>query len=286
MKYTDDNNRWMTESDTFNEFMTRGKYDSSFGHKKIETHTSVPRQGLSTRRIRKRKPLVKRKVWLVIAVFLIGWCLLRLAPIPFGTVEVHGNETMKQSDVYRAAGVGKPINVVQLSPNQMENRLHEDLRIGKVTVTRKFPFTIAIQLTERKPIALVMTMFGFAYIDDTGMIIQTASQIKGVSAPIITGKKVGAVLLGDTLDDATIQGVLQYIKILPVAVQEKITEVNMADTADIVVYTSDSIAIHLGKADHPRERADITMDLLRQVEQQQLHVQYIDTDIRAPLIKR
>lgn len=240
-----------------------------------------PRRGSGGRRRR----FGSRRVWAVVLLIFIIWGILRIAPVPFGKVTIQGNSQLTTADVYRAAGVGAPINVIQLSPSQMEKRLHEDLRIGTVSVSRRFPATIVVQLSERRPIAVVMTMFGFAYVDPTGMIMASGAQIKGASVPIITGKKVDTVLLGDTLTDAAVQGALQYLHALPASVQGRITEVNVANPQDIIAYTGDGTAIHLGKGDVPQERAKITGELLRQAGEQRIAVQYVDTDPSAPIIK-
>lgn len=155
-----------------------------------------PRRGSGGRRRR----FGSRRVWAIVLLIFIIWGILRIAPVPFGKVTIQGNSQLTTADVYRAAGVGAPINVIQLSPSQMEKRLHEDLRIGTVSVSRRFPATIVVQLSERRPIAVVMTMFGFAYVDPTGMIMASGAQIKGASVPIITGKKSGYRVAGRYVD--------------------------------------------------------------------------------------
>lgn len=51
---------------------------------------------------------------------------------------------------------------MQLSPDELKNRLEKDLRISSAVVERQFPATIQVTLTERKAAAIVMTMYGFA----------------------------------------------------------------------------------------------------------------------------
>ena len=128
-------------------------------------------------------------------------------------------------------------------------------------------------------------MYGFAYVDDTGKVIETAPQIKGVSAPLITGKKVDTLLLGDTIHDQSIRDSLSYLKSLEPELRKDITEINVGNSDNIIAYTSESLPVHLGSADDPAGRAEMTKELLQEVKRNHLSVQYIDTDPRAPLVK-
>ena len=221
----------------------------------------------------------------VVFIFLV-WLILRFFPIPFGTIIIDGNDRMSFDDVYQSCGIQNGIiNVIQLSPDRMRERMEKDLRVASADISREFPATIHIRMQERQTVAVITTMYGFAYVDDTGMVIETAPQIKGVSAPLITGKKVDTLLLGDTIHDQPIRSSLSYLKSLAPELRKDITEINVGNPDNIIAYTSESLPVHLGSADDPAGRAEMTKELLQEVKRNQLSVQYIDTDPRAPLVK-
>lgn len=229
----------------------------------------------------------RRRLLMIVAVLLVfaAWIVLRFAPIPFGTLVVDGNETMTTEDVYHSSGIYRYVNVVQLSPDEIQHRLSEDLRIASVTVTRQFPTTIHIRIVERKPAVVIATMYGFAYVDKTGRVMDIQPQIKGISVPILTGKRVDTLLLGEQLQDQAIHQSLAYLQQLSPDVAPRIAEINVGNSENIIAYTTDSLPIHLGTGNEPDQRAAITAELLDQVKNRQLDVQYIDTDVRAPLVK-
>lgn len=220
----------------------------------------------------------------VILLFLV-WLFLRLAPVPFGTVLVDGNEKMTYSDVYRGSGIEDYVNVVQLSPSTMQDKLRHDLRVADVTVSRELPATIHVRLQERKVAAVIATMYGFAYIDNSGTVIALEPQIKGVSAPILTGKRMDTLLLGDVISDSTVQAALQYLTSLSAVGLHNVAEINVGSPQKIIAYTTDSIPVRLGSGDAPAERARLTEELLREVKSNQLAVEYIDTNLKSPLVK-
>lgn len=236
---------------------------------------------------KKRRQKRKRRLMAVGAVLciLLMWVFLRFAAVPFGTLVLHGNEAMMAEDVYRAGGIPGYVNVVQLSPDELKDRLEKDLRISSAAVERQFPATIQVTLTERKAAAIVMTMYGFAYVDKNGVVMDLEPQIQGVSVPIMTGKKVDTLLLGDTIADPALKAGLEYLQNLPPDVLKSMAEINVGNPENIIAYTTDSLPIHLGTGDRPAERASITDELLKEVEANHLSVQYIDTNPGAPSVK-
>lgn len=193
---------------------------------------------------------------------------------------------MSFEDVYRACGAYSYVNVVQLSTDDVEERLKKDLRIADATVTREFPATIHVTLTERKPAAVITTLYGFAYVDKTGRVIELGPQIKGVSLPIMTGKKVDNLLLGDTVTDPTLHSAMVYLQSLPPDILKNIAEINVGNPESIVAYTTDSIPIHLGSGDEPAERAKLTETLLAEVQENHLAVNTSTRMCARPLSRR
>ena len=128
-------------------------------------------------------------------------------------------------------------------------------------------------------------MYGFAYVDAGGTVIDVQPQIKGVSVPIMTGKKMDTLLLGDTITDGSLYAALVYMRNVSPELRDSIAEINVGNPENIIVYTTDSVPIHLGEGDHPAERAEITGEMLQEVRDNHLAVQYIDTDVKAPLVK-
>ena len=240
------------------------------------------RQRREEGRRRRRKRL--QVIGAVAGVFVL-WLLLRFLPVPFGSVVIEGNGTMPDEDVLRVAGVPSYVNVVQLSTSTMRERLVRDLRVGEVTVERQFPATIHVFIKERQAEAVVMTLYGFAYIDDTGTVIAVEPKIKGVSVPIITGKKMDTLLLGDKLDDNTMKNALAYLKALSPSVASSIAEINVGNPKELIAYTTDGLSIHLGDGDRVSERASVTEELLNEIAKKQLSIQYIDVNPDAPIVK-
>lgn len=256
-------------------------------HKEKDEGKSVLHSGKCKKKRRTGNLQHRYRLFVILAVLLVFllWLFLRFSPVSFGRVIVDGNSTMSNEAVYRSCGISGPVNVVQLSPGTMKDNLSNDLRVAHVEVVREFPVTIHITIEERKPIAVMTTMYGFAYLDANGVVIRLGQRIKGISVPLFTGKKMDTLLLGDVIKNGPVRDSLTYLQNLSPEYLNQVAEVNVGNPDKITVYTSDSIPIYLGNGDHPEQRARITEELLQEVKNNRLSVDYIDSDIQAPLVK-
>lgn len=250
--------------------------------------------GRKVRRRRHKKPSGKGPVpwyknrnyyYLVVVAFVIVLLGLFFAPVPFGKVVVEGNKQMGVDEVYRVARIGRPINILQLSTADMERRLRGDLRVASADVSRSFPAEIHISIQERVPLAMLHSEFGIVTVDKTGMVVGVDPVIKDTQAPFISGKKLGNILLGDTISDTDVVKALAYLAHLSPQGWNQISEVNVSNPDQITVYTRDDIPVRLGKIENPAEQAPLSENMLKDIRVRNLAVLYVDANIGAPYIK-
>lgn len=256
---------------------------------------AAPAGGDTGRRRKKKKHPARRRssnrqrrlaLFIVILLVFVSWAVLRFCAIPFGTITVQGNVGLTRQDIIEASGVYGYINIIQLSPEDMQYRLNHDLRIASADVKRVFPTTIQVKVEERQVAAVITTMYGYAYVDQNGTVMEIESTPRtDIKVPTLTGKRVDTLLLGDVITDPAIHSSLVYLQKVGEDVAPQIAEINVGNPDNIIVYTVDSLPIHLGTGDNPEERAAITGELLRQVKDNHVNAQYIDTDVRAPFVK-
>lgn len=137
---------------------------------------------------RRRLRLPRRRTLLVtaVAVALLGsgvtWLLYGSSWLRVERVNVSGTAALTPEEVRRAASVplGEPLAAVDTDAT--ERRLRERLpRIAEVDVSRSWPHTIAVRVTERRPEALVEKSGKFVEVDEEGVLFATVPQaVKGV----------------------------------------------------------------------------------------------------------
>lgn len=202
-----------------------------------------------------------------------------------GTVIVEGNKYLSTEEVYRIAGVPETVNILRLNTGDIQKRLMKDLRISNVTIARQFPAAIVIRIKERQPLAYAANSYGFVQLDREGVVLAVLKNLKEVSVPIITGIRLGNVYVGDKVETPPIEEVLSYLDALDEDALNHLSELNVKSSGQFIVYTANSVQIRLGGNDRLPEKAQLTTDILHDVNTKNMQVEYIDLSYGAPFIK-
>lgn len=224
---------------------------------------------------------------LAIGVSIIGvlTVALMVLPIPFGRLEVAGSQKLTVQDIITSADISEPVNILQIRSGKVEDRLRHDLRIESAKVSYVFPLTMRISVVERIPLAVAANRFGYIMLDKSGQAIQLGSSITNTTIPIISGIKLGNVLLGDNVAHDGVSKALQYLNALTPEGLHNISEINVGNPDEIIAYTVKDLPIHLGNGDNLPEKAKLTEEMLKDIKNRNVQAQYIDVNIKSPFIK-
>lgn len=218
----------------------------------------------------------------VIAVFMIALFLL---PVPLGYIVLTGSDILTMDDILFEGKIRQPVNVLQISTSQLEERLSRDIRIQSVQVQRKFPLVMEIIVQDRIPIAIVQDEFGYALVDKDGIVLDTVQSIKKVNVPLITGKRFGNLLLEDRISGSDIDEALDFLNHLSPEGIRAFSEVNIGNPENINAYTREGITVRLGDGERMEERAQLAEDMVGDVKARGLSVEYLDANPSSALIK-
>lgn len=217
-------------------------------------------------------------------LFLILMALLFL-PLPFGHIELKGNQDVTMENVIFEGEIKEPVNTLQISTATVKDRLSKDLRIEDVEIARKFPGTIVINIQERKNAAAIQTEFGYVIVDKEGLVIKNDTSIKNGDYLMITGKKLGNVLLGDQIEESDVIRALRFISCLSEKGAEEFSEINIGNPENFVAYTRDGISVRLGNTEDLEEQAVLAENMVNDVKARNLSVEYLDANVTNPFIK-
>ncbi|WP_065958554.1 cell division protein FtsQ/DivIB [Streptomyces sparsogenes] len=194
-------------------------------------------------RARRRLRPPSRRTLLVtgVAVALLGsgvtWLLYGSSWLRAERVTVSGTAVLTPDEVRRAADV--PLNepLVAVDTGGVERRLRARLpRIADVDVSRSWPHTVAVRVTERRPEALVEKNGKFVEVDEEGVLFATVSQApKGVPLlKVEAGRSPSSRHFGAA-----------RLRREAVAVITQLPETVRADTLTVRVRSFDSITLGL-----------------------------------------
>jgi len=227
------------------------------------------------------------KRWIIgITVFLLIVILaLLFLPVPFGHIEIKGTKSVTVDDIILEGQLRRPVNVLQISTEDLAERLSKDMRIESVNVTRRFPFAVIVNVADRKPVAVMQSEFGYVLVDKNGVVIKLENAVRKANLPMITGVKLGNILLGDEVKEEGVKKGLEFLNSLSPEGVKAFSEFNAGDPENLMAYTRDGISVHLGDGSAIEERAALAENMVNDVRARDLAVEYLDTTIGSAYIK-
>jgi len=173
--------------------------------------------------------------------------LYRSSFFKIGNVWVLGNRVFSKEEILKIADIHSLVasgNLWSFPRKQVGQKLMSFGRFKRVSVCLLPPQRVLILVQERKPIALVNA--GAVYgMDEKGKIFPLGKREKGLALPLLTGIPVSAVL-----SCLNLSLVSRCQEIFRAAEEQEllvdISEINIADQKNIVMYMTNAVYIKLG----------------------------------------
>lgn len=235
-----------------------------------------------------RKALAVKRLLSVVMVFVVliaCYLFINSSFFSVGTVMIQGNKYISNEEVLAIVGIPGKINIFRLDTHNAKSRLVKDLRIADAEVFRKFPATVVISLKERQPYAYAATSYGFAELDEKGIILAAFKTLKQLNVPIITGVNLGNAYIGDCVDNPALQATLSYLAGLSENSLNQLSEINISDPLQIRALTINSVQIRLGTQDHLFDKAVKTNQIMDEIGNEKSLAESIDMRYATPYIK-
>ena len=274
---------------SFNDFLKEQHGNPEGFHEKPKVE--APPEEKVRRPVKKHKSLIRShgrgKAYAAGALAAAAAVTLSLffLPIPLGYIDLKGTDVLTVDDVIFEGRIREPVNVLQVSSSKLEERLSKDIRLSAVSVSRRFPFVLEVDVTDRIPLAIVQDQFGYAFLDKDGMVMDTTQSIKKVNVPLITGKRMGNLLLGDSVAGGELDSALDFLNHLSPEGLRVFSEINIGNGNDIKAYTRDGITVRLGSGPDMAGQARLAENMVGDVKARGLSVEYLDANPASPFIK-
>jgi cell division protein FtsQ len=205
-------------------------------------------------------------------------------------VEVSGVAHTSRAQVVAAAGLGHGGLMVDVDPGHLAERLGQLPWVARAAVSRRWPTTVKIAITERSPVALMAGPPGqLAVIDVTGRVLAVWPTGTGptgtgptVTGPTVTGPVPGVGLptligldpagpAGSTLPDGDpVRAALALLAAAPrdigLSAKTWIRTVQVADDGELSAVLNTNITIRLGPIDQLDTKLLALRALLEQVD--------------------
>jgi cell division protein FtsQ len=190
---------------------------------------------LSLSSVRRRRLLARlttrRPLLVAAAVLLLGfaaWTILFSSWFAARQVAVVGERTLSADAVATAARVPVGTPLARLDLSQIEARVAALPAVGSVSVSRSWPHTVSIQITERQAVAAIRRDGGWWVVDAHGVPFRRTAQRDQTVPLVAVPPRAG----GDAVEEAA-----SVISSLPASL--------LAQTRRLTAHSMDSITLRL-----------------------------------------
>lgn len=206
---------------------------------------------------RLRRPSRSTLVYVAIGTVLLGllgWVLYGTSLLGVREISVSGSQIAGPDAVRAAAAVPMGTPLARLDVNEVADRVRAVPSVREVDVSRSWPRTLVITVTERTPVAVVAGPNGFVVLDASGVVFNLV--------PVHPAGVVVLRLATPGAEDPSTVAALRVVAALTPQLRATLKELIAEAPTRIVLYLTDGRVIMWGDAERSDVKATVATALL------------------------
>ncbi len=210
------------------------------------------------RRQRARRWVVLRRLLVVVAVLglVLGgvWLVFFSSVLAVHQVEVRGTEVLSAAEVEKVAAVPQDVPLATSDLAAVQARVEELAPVASAEVSRSWPDTIRVEVTERTAVAVVDWEGSWRGLDQEGVLFRQYPQ-RPVELPRIV---VQASTTSEALAEAA-----QVVDSLPSVVAQRLDYVQVGSIDDIQLHLKGGVTVNWGSSDESGHKGEVLVVLMQ-----------------------
>lgn len=205
-------------------------------------------------RLRRLRPVLYAALVLVLLGTAV-WLVFFSSVVTVRGVSVSGNQTLSAERIEKVAKapIGRPLARVDLAAIQA--RVESLSAVKSVSVSRSWPHTVSIDVTERTPVAVVDRGAGLQAVDDDGVLFGSYPQRPDDLPLVHTAADVKAEALAEAA---------RVVTSLRPDIAAKVDSVDVESVDRISLHLTGGRTVMWGSAEESAEKAAVLAVLLEQ----------------------
>ena len=208
---------------------------------------SINKKKMSRRRKLKKNML---SVLLAVVVMCVGLVLVFSLFFKINTITISGDKVYSDKMVADKSGIEMGENLFKVNGEKLTEKLSKDLPYIKgVTVERKLPDTIIINVEAAKEVAAITTKKGFVLLDETGKVLDKNASILKENVAVINNVKLKEYIEGEKVvltDEKKTETLIKLFEAIKNADMQLLTEIDLKNVNDIKIKYDDRITFAVG----------------------------------------
>ena len=167
--------------------------------------------------------------------------------------EVSGNSRLSSNKIISLSNIQVDTNIFSINKKQAKQAILENAYVEEVSINRKLPSTVSIEIKERIPTYILQFTDSYVYINNQGYMLEISND--KIEVPIIVGfiTDLSNIKAGNRLDVKDLEKMNTILKIYETAknveLAEYITKIDVSDTKEYKVYMESlNKIVYLGDA--------------------------------------
>lgn len=212
------------------------------------------------RRALRRRAVVALAALVVLAILWSAFVNSQVFEIE--TIDVVGATALSSDDVTALAAIDDGQTLLRVDESAVEQRLLTDPWIERVSISRRLPSTLRIEVTERVPAALVDTGISFWFVEDGGRVIAESVPSSATMVPVIRDIPDFVAEPGERSDSATLRNALAVLAGLSGELRASVRSITAPSVSETTLLTATGVEIMVGEAVNMDEKSVIVIDIL------------------------
>lgn len=216
---------------------------------------------------RKRKRIRKN---ILLFMFLMSVLFILSIKLPYFNIKdikVYGNKNIQDNEIIKLSNIYKGNNIFYINLSASKNYILNDPYIDKVSITRKLPSQININVVERNAVFYINVDKDFYVIDENGIVLQKRDNVDKMKLVKLDGINPGKTKEGSVLKNNDSRKIDAIRNIGDLIKDSKtsfdIKSVDISNSLDINAFRS-NMCIKLGSADNMREKFNKALNIMQQ----------------------
>ena len=211
------------------------------------------------RRLRARRWRAWRRVLVLLALVALTvggvWLMFFSATTSVHQVSVTGVSVLSQDEVRAQAAVPLDVSLATSDLDAVEARVEALAPVASVEVTRDWPDTVHVDITERQALAVVEWEGAWRGVDDDGVLFRSYEE-RPADLPLLDVR--AATPASALAEAATVVGEL------PAELLERVRTVQVGSIDAISLVLGDGTQVNWGSADESAAKVEVLTLLMRQ----------------------